>query len=118
MVIDASKQRQGLGRLSTIHVLQIMAQINGCEQLMVACHPDNKAAKALYKSFGFVEIGKNYDDDPLYSLKPQDAHVMGYPRIAIGRIPSSRDGSEKWRLESIQSEKDFNWADWEAGLVQ
>lgn len=81
---------------------------------MVACHPDNKIGTALYKSLGFKEIGKNYDDDPLYSLSKEAVLKLD---ISAGKKKQDghREGAEKWRLESIQSYQEFDWAAWQGG---
>lgn len=115
MVIDSSQQGRGLGRSSTVHVLQKMAQNQNCKQLIVACHPENKAATKLYKSLGFTEFDKNYDDDPLYSLSCDDALKLPITNQGQGNF-GSRDGAMKWQLDSIQSEKEFDWTSWENGL--
>ena len=116
MVIDVSEQGKGIGRTSTVYVLRAMANLDDCKQLVVACHPDNKSATALYFSLGFQNIGKNYDDDPLYALDPKKI-----PDLKLNSFPGSqtqrpRNGAAEWSLESIQSEKEFDWTAWENGF--
>jgi ribosomal protein S18 acetylase RimI-like enzyme len=115
MVIDSSHQSRGLGRSSTIHVIQEIARNQECKHILVACHPDNKTATNLYKSLGFYEVGKNYDNDPLYALSPGEALKLIVTNQGH-RDFNSRDGALQWQHESIQSAKEFDWEAWENGL--
>lgn len=116
MIIDAGEQGKGFGRLATIHVLQKMASFEGCEKLVVACHPDNRAATNLYLSLGFQENGKNYDGDPLYVLSPDEAFDLAQVSNSKSDVERSRKGAARWRDESVENEKEFDWDAWEKGL--
>lgn len=116
MVIDSVFQGCGLGRASTIHVLREMTKNHACEKLLVACYPENKTATQLYRNLGFVELGRNYDDDPLYSLDPGEFH---HREIKFSTLPKGSvvdEGMESWSKESQKSMREFDWAAWDLGL--
>jgi RimJ/RimL family protein N-acetyltransferase len=69
LVIDEKYQGTGYGRIATNKAIALLKQIKDCQVIVIAHHPDNKIARSLYESLGFVEIGKKYDDDPLLQLR-------------------------------------------------
>lgn len=117
IVIDEKFQRQGLGKAATILALKKLIKSKDVMKLVVACHRDNGAANHLYKTMGFQIYGKNYDNDPLYCATSQMIlDMQGLPELFEIKSKSSH-GSKSWIEESIQSEKDFNWLDWDKGLL-
>jgi len=71
LVIDESYQGLGYGRAATQKAIALLDAIDTCETIDIAHHPDNVAAQVLYRSLGFVEVGTNYDGDPLLELRPK-----------------------------------------------
>lgn len=70
LVIDEPHQRRGYGRQATRKAIAILRALPGCHAIVIAHHPDNVAARQLYRSLGFVPVGTNYDGDPLLELRP------------------------------------------------
>ncbi|MBV9789179.1 MAG: GNAT family N-acetyltransferase [Chloroflexi bacterium] len=68
LVIDQPFQRRGYGRQATEMALDLLRQQPDCERIVIAHNPENLAARTLYEQLGFVEFGRNYDDDPLLGL--------------------------------------------------
>lgn len=66
-------QRQGYGRLF-LHYLQTLAATRHAERMLLEVRDSNLAARALYASFGFTEIGRrrNYYPAP----RREDALVL------------------------------------------
>lgn len=116
MVIDSVFQNCGLGRSSTVWVLAEMAKDQSCQKLLVACNPENKKATQLYKSLGFKEIGKNYDDDPLYALDPKEIRPFDVKLSAPSKVFDNDDEAKAWSAESQKSMIEFDWTAWELGL--
>jgi ribosomal protein S18 acetylase RimI-like enzyme len=115
VVIDSFYQGQGLGKLATVLSLKEMAQNQNCEQVLVACHPDNKSATQLYKNLGFCEVGKNYDEDPLYAITKEQIIELRTPAFVL-KSPTIVARTNAWELESQSIEAEFSWTDWEQGL--
>lgn len=69
LVIDKPWQRRGYGRQATLLAIELLRQEPACRAIVIAHNPANHGARALYTSLGFVEIGRNYDGDPLLELK-------------------------------------------------
>ena len=69
LVIDEPYQGRGFGREATQKTIALLATIDTCQAIVIAHHPDNIAAQKLYRSLGFVQIGTNYDGDPLLELR-------------------------------------------------
>ena len=119
IVIDSRFQGKRLGMISTIMALKEIASINECDEILVACNPENVKATRMYKSLGFNLIGKNYDDDPLYSLSTSELSnikSIKVPPIDIQKIKQLVP--KDWPKKVIQYEKEFNWSDWERGLIK
>lgn len=70
LVIDEAEQGQGFGRQATELAIAELQADRRYERIVIAHHPDNLIAQALYRSLGFVEFGTNYDGDPLLELSP------------------------------------------------
>jgi diamine N-acetyltransferase len=115
IVIDSQYQGQGLGKLATIHSLKEMVESSNCEQVLVACHPDNKTATQLYTKLGFVEVGKNYDGDPLYAITKAQILKMPTPSFPL-KSAGINSRPDSWESESTASEKEFSWDAWEKDL--
>lgn len=55
LVIKPKFQKQGLAKKATIKLLE---ELTGYEKIDLVTHPDNAGAVKLYKSLGFVEVGR------------------------------------------------------------
>ncbi len=55
--IDPAHRGQGLGRLLLVHLLAA-ARSRGAERVFLEVRPSNPVAQQLYRSLGFVEIGR------------------------------------------------------------
>ena len=63
VVVDAARQRGGIGR-AIISALQTrFAAEPDCPNVALSYSPDNTAARALYASLGFTETGEHEDDE-------------------------------------------------------
>ncbi|GAA3349104.1 GNAT family N-acetyltransferase [Amorphoplanes nipponensis] len=63
VVVDAARQRTGVGRGMIRALTQRLAAEPGCVNVALSYVPENKAARALYASLGFVETGELEDDE-------------------------------------------------------
>lgn len=63
LVIDREHQRHGYGRAAVLAVLERLRREHGCPSAALSYSPDNAAARALYRSLGFVETGEREDDE-------------------------------------------------------
>ena len=63
VVVDAARQRTGIGRAMIGALLERLAADPDCPNVALSYSPDNAAARALYASLGFVETGELEDDE-------------------------------------------------------
>lgn len=63
VVVDAARQRQGIGRASVTALRDRLAAEPGTPNVALSYSPDNTAARALYRALGFVETGERVDDE-------------------------------------------------------
>jgi diamine N-acetyltransferase len=63
VVVDAARQRTGIGRAMIGALVDRLAADPDCPNVALSYSPDNKAARALYASLGFVETGELDDDE-------------------------------------------------------
>jgi RimJ/RimL family protein N-acetyltransferase len=64
--ISSNFSNKGLSRLTLYHAFSF-CRINNIKTLMLKVHPENKAAKALYESLGFVKVSvDNKNDNIIY----------------------------------------------------
>jgi diamine N-acetyltransferase len=63
LVVDASAQRQGIGRMVMAMLLDRFAAMPDCHQAALSYHPDNVVARSLYTALGFVERDEWQDDE-------------------------------------------------------
>lgn len=62
LVVDAAHQRRGVGRM-TVEVFLDRFTEDGKTNVALSYSPENKVARALYRSMGFVETGEMEDDE-------------------------------------------------------
>ena len=62
LLIDQSHQRTGVARATVSALIDRFAGEPGCPGMALSYAPDNAAARALYRSLGFVETGETVDD--------------------------------------------------------
>ena len=63
LVIDAARQRQGLGRAVVRELRQRLIAEPGCPNVALSYEPDNTAARELYRSLDFEETGETEDTE-------------------------------------------------------
>jgi diamine N-acetyltransferase len=63
VVVDAGRQRTGIGRAMIRTLLDRFAAEPDCPNVALSYQPENQAARALYASLGFVETGETEDDE-------------------------------------------------------
>ena len=63
LLVDVSQQRTGVARTAVRTLIDRFAGQPGCPGLALSYAPDNKAARTLYRSLGFVETGETVDDE-------------------------------------------------------
>jgi perosamine synthetase len=57
ILVDRDRRGRGIGRLMTEHACAQAAAL-GCARIRLSVYSDNRPALALYRSFGFVEAGR------------------------------------------------------------
>lgn len=68
LVIHQPYQRRGYGVQATRLAIERLRAQPDCQAIVIAHNPENLGARRLYERLGFVEIGQNYDGDPLLQL--------------------------------------------------
>jgi diamine N-acetyltransferase len=70
VMVDRHFQGRGYGRrLVELLVGEMRAEAD-CRRVLLAVHPGNARAIALYRKMGFVDLGRTHDDDILMELQP------------------------------------------------
>lgn len=67
-MIDRKHQAKGYGRAALRTALDEIRAIRRMKKVRVGYMPENTVAKALYASFGFVEVGKDADGEIIAEL--------------------------------------------------
>ncbi len=70
VVVDASRQRQGIGRALITALRDRLAAEPGTPNVALSYVPENKAARALYLDLGFVETGEEEDGELIARWTP------------------------------------------------
>jgi diamine N-acetyltransferase len=70
VVVDAPRQGQGIGRAFVSQLVERLGPEAGQAGLALAYLPDNRVARALYGSLGFVETGERDGDEVVARLRP------------------------------------------------
>jgi diamine N-acetyltransferase len=68
-MIDKAQQGKGYGRAAMECALAEIRAIRGVTVIAVSYMPKNKVARGLYRSFGFVERGRDEDGETIAVLK-------------------------------------------------
>jgi diamine N-acetyltransferase len=84
VVVDAARQRTGIGRALVVALRDRLAAEPGCPNVALSYSPDNTAARALYASLGFVETGEMEDDEIVARWNPRDPAGTGGPAGNVG----------------------------------
>ena len=63
VVVDAGRQRQGIGRALIVALRDRLAAEPGVPNVALSYLPENTAARSLYLSLGFVETGEREGDE-------------------------------------------------------
>jgi len=77
VAVAAGRQRSGLGR----HLLdRVVARSieHGMESILLEVRPSNERALAVYKKYGFAEIGRRKGYYPAHEGQREDAIVMRF----------------------------------------
>ena len=69
LVVDATAQRQGVGRAAVQIMLDRFAAEPDCHEAALSYQPDNLAARSLYAALGFIE-GDEWADDEIVARRP------------------------------------------------
>jgi diamine N-acetyltransferase len=68
-MIDRKHQGKGYGRSALSKALEEIQAIPGVNRISIYYMPENLVAKSFYASFGFVEVGRNRDNEVIAVLK-------------------------------------------------
>ena len=63
VVIDAAAQGRGIGRAALETLIARLATALDCHEVALSYGPENRVARGLYASLGFVETGEHEDDE-------------------------------------------------------
>lgn len=67
-MIDQRYQGQGYGKAALLLLLELLKSKDDCREIGLCVNPDNAAAQAFYRSFGFVDTGRIHSGELIYSL--------------------------------------------------
>ncbi|WP_067497775.1 N-acetyltransferase [Actinoplanes sp. TFC3] len=70
VVVDESRQRQGIGRSLVTTLRDRLAAEPGTPNVALSYQPANTAARSLYLALGFVETGETEDDEVVARWTP------------------------------------------------
>lgn len=68
-MIDRKYQGEGYGRAALAQAIKEIKAIPGIKKISICYVPENPIAKEFYGSFGFVEVGRDEDDEVVAELK-------------------------------------------------
>jgi len=68
-MIDCREQGKGLGSAAVGEALEEIARLSHIRRVSICYEPENKAARRLYASFGFVEKGLDEDGEMIAVLE-------------------------------------------------
>ncbi len=77
LIVDARRQRQGIGRAALELLLARMEAESGGASLLLSVNPDNVAAIRLYEAFGFRDTGKRQHDEMIMRRSGCDQSSRG-----------------------------------------
>lgn len=75
LCVRPDSQQQGIGRKLLLHLISLARRQNA-EMMFLEVRPTNLAARALYESMGFNELGSRRDYYPA-DLGREDALILG-----------------------------------------
>ena len=75
LALAGSRQRAGLGRY-LLDSAMARARQKGMESMLLEVRPTNERALAVYRAYGFGEIGRRKGYDPAHEGQREDAIVM------------------------------------------
>jgi diamine N-acetyltransferase len=70
VVVDAARQRQGIGRSAITALRDRLAAEPGTPNVALSYSPRNAAARTLYRDLGFVETGEWAEDEVVARWTP------------------------------------------------
>jgi len=70
VMVDRQHQGKGHGRRLVDMIIAEMRAEPDCQRVLLAVHPGNARAIALYHRMGFVDLGHTHEDDILMELEP------------------------------------------------
>lgn len=68
-MIDESQQGKGYGRASLMAIIEEIRRDPACQRIVISYMPENKTARKFYASLGFVEVGRDEDDEIIAELR-------------------------------------------------
>ena len=77
VAVAAGRQRQGLGRL-LLDRLGARAREQGMQSVLLEVRPSNERALAVYRRYGYKEIGRRKGYYPAHEGRREDAIVMRF----------------------------------------
>jgi ribosomal-protein-alanine N-acetyltransferase len=77
VAVAPGRQRTGLGR-HLIDRVVVRSLEHGMESILLEVRPSNERALAVYKKYGFVEIGRRKGYYPAHEGQREDAIVMRF----------------------------------------
>ncbi len=84
LMIDREQQGKGYGRLAATQLLAKIGEQPTCAAIKISYHPSNEVARKLFASLGFVEFGRE-NDNQLAELK-LEKEPLPPPSISLREV--------------------------------
>jgi ribosomal-protein-alanine N-acetyltransferase len=109
-------RRRGLGRLM-VHTLGAIALGHELDSLTLECRPSNEAARALYRKYGFYEVGRR----KRYYADGEDALIMTTESLRspsyqarLARLEEELEALIPGSAAQLRAARDWEWPRFQA----
>lgn len=102
---------RGLGRL-VLHLLVAIALGHQLDSLTLECRPSNEAARALYRKYGFYEVGRRrryYADGEDALIMTTESLTSGSYQARLARLEAELEGRLPGTVAQLREAVAWRW---------